>query len=40
MHSTVDYAPEYPPDPDPFGQGPGEAVRLEDYDFGSHRGYV
>jgi DNA-directed RNA polymerase subunit beta' len=36
MYSMVDYGTEYPTDYDPFGQGSGEAVRLEDYDFGSY----
>jgi DNA-directed RNA polymerase subunit beta' len=36
MYSMVDYGTEYPTEYDPFGQGSGEAVRLEDYDFGSY----
>jgi DNA-directed RNA polymerase subunit beta' len=34
MYSMVDYGADY--SDYEFGQGSGEAVRLEDYDFGSY----
>jgi DNA-directed RNA polymerase subunit beta' len=34
MYSMVDYGADYADYE--FGQGSGEAVRLEDYDFGSY----